>query len=379
MNICLLGWYGTETLGDRAILDGIFKILEKCYGDFNLFLGSLYPVLTRRTLLEDKNLYTSSEKKITIEYFDVKIADDLTKKINDSDIVMMGGGPIMGLSELKIIAYAFKLAKKRNKQTIILGCGIGPLSNKEHILYTKTILTLADKIILRDKLSEKVINNILGDIFEYKTRVIQDPAVISALVFKKSFKLELNNNFVINFRTPPTEEYGNKYRFGEKDFQNIIEKSSEKFDKVILVPMHTFFIGGDDRVFYYKLLNNINLKNVEILSKPLSLEELYAYYGNAKECLAMRYHAVVLQTILNGNNYILDYTDSQFGKISGFLQNMNIESTYLNRKINMSSCMELDKEKFLNRIIDNDNKIDNKFELDMDKALIREFCEVLRA
>ena len=26
-NILVLGWYGTETLGDRAILDGIFQIM----------------------------------------------------------------------------------------------------------------------------------------------------------------------------------------------------------------------------------------------------------------------------------------------------------------------------------------------------------------
>ena len=28
MNICILGWYGTETIGDRAILAGIISLLS---------------------------------------------------------------------------------------------------------------------------------------------------------------------------------------------------------------------------------------------------------------------------------------------------------------------------------------------------------------
>lgn len=41
--ICILGWYGTETIGDRAILDGIFILLDKVFCEYELYLGSLNP------------------------------------------------------------------------------------------------------------------------------------------------------------------------------------------------------------------------------------------------------------------------------------------------------------------------------------------------
>jgi polysaccharide pyruvyl transferase WcaK-like protein len=52
MNITIIGWYGTETVGDRGILAGILDIINISEVD-NIFLGSLYPFFTERTLSED--------------------------------------------------------------------------------------------------------------------------------------------------------------------------------------------------------------------------------------------------------------------------------------------------------------------------------------
>ena len=49
----------------------------------------------------------------------------------------------------------------------------------------------------------------------------------------------------------------------------------------------------------------------------------------------MRYHSVFMQTILNGNNFILDYTDTKSGKISGFIKFIKAESFYSNRTVQL--------------------------------------------
>ena len=39
----VIGWYGTETIGDRAILSGILRLLSEVASDITIELGALYP------------------------------------------------------------------------------------------------------------------------------------------------------------------------------------------------------------------------------------------------------------------------------------------------------------------------------------------------
>ena len=45
MKITIIGWYGTETIGDRAILAGLISIFNQAYDEFEVKLGSLNPFL----------------------------------------------------------------------------------------------------------------------------------------------------------------------------------------------------------------------------------------------------------------------------------------------------------------------------------------------
>ena len=51
--INIVGWYGTETIGDRAILAGLVHIFSKVFDEYEIQLGSLFPDFTERTVLED--------------------------------------------------------------------------------------------------------------------------------------------------------------------------------------------------------------------------------------------------------------------------------------------------------------------------------------
>ena len=49
----IVGWYGTETVGDKAILAGIILDLKKKHGNgIQIIVGSLFPYITNHTLLE---------------------------------------------------------------------------------------------------------------------------------------------------------------------------------------------------------------------------------------------------------------------------------------------------------------------------------------
>ena len=119
MNICVIGWYGTETLGDRAILDGIVSIFQKIDKQNNYFIGSLFPLLTKRTLFEDKSILSSHGGLCFFNCFDIKNKTTYLNILNEIDVVLIGGGPLMDIQEMYIIEKAFSIAKKRNIPTII--------------------------------------------------------------------------------------------------------------------------------------------------------------------------------------------------------------------------------------------------------------------
>ena len=74
-----------------------------------------------------------------------------------------------------------------------------------------------------------------------------------------------------------------------------------------------------------------------VYNKPPTLTETMNLYKNALFCFGMRFHSVLLQTILNGRNYVLDYTDPIKGKIFNLLNQLNVFDKYQNRYYSLVS------------------------------------------
>lgn len=320
MNVCIIGWYGTETLGDRAILNGIVNLLDLKFGPCKKYLASLYPFYTERCLLEDYKNYNPN-----IDIFDFKNTSDLRETIKKSDIVIMGGGPLMDIAEVSLIKKAFLLGRKYRKRNVLFGVGIGPLNSRIFLGFVKDILKLSDVSVFRDSNSYNLAKKINPN---GKYIVGFDPAVIS--IINHRIVGNKKNCLVLNLRTL-TSEYKAGYGLQMKDVIKLVDKASEIYDYVEMVPMHTFFIGGDDRNLLNVLAKKCKSDNVIVDFKPLGLSEIYDVYINAKACIGMRYHSVVMQTLLNGNNYIIDYTDPITGKIQSFINDLNISEFYSDR------------------------------------------------
>jgi polysaccharide pyruvyl transferase WcaK-like protein len=351
INICIIGWYGTETTGDRAILDGIFQIFGGLFGSYEVDLGSLYPMLTERTLLLDGNIYSSNTSGLKLSFFDVRNKKDLITHLRKCDYCVLGGGPIMDIDELSIILFAFYTAKKAGKKTIVLGCGLGPLNKPANRNIAGKLFSFSDMIIFRDTGALRTAESLYGRRFAGKLYALCDPALVSLGKYleKNPVRAGSVNTLAANFRTFPPE-YG-EYQVTIKDFCSLVELASRVYEQVLLIPMHTFFIGGDDRYFLTKLAFEVKKNNVHVQQKPLNLYETYSLFCNATACIGMRYHSVVFQTLLNGNNYILDYTDSKTGKIISFLEDIDKPGFYKDRYINLKDTKtEFDPDKIVDRL-----------------------------
>jgi polysaccharide pyruvyl transferase WcaK-like protein len=347
--IAIIGWYGTETIGDRAILSGLISLFSEVYKDFEIKLGSLYPTLSQRTIFEDYPFYCTSAggKTIPISIFDTTTISELKSAIKWADMLVMGGGPLMDIDPMYMVEYAFKYAKKKDKKTAILGCGIGPLIQQKFIKSTLSIIKNSDITIFRDNRSltlyhefiKRESSNCLASI---------DPAVFAADIFNELHKNDEKNSKIIsiNFR----ESDGN-YNLGlsidqtVRLFSNLLKDLANKYSyEILLVPMHTFRIGGDDRYFLNQLARNVDLPTINVQNIPLSLEETMNVYSNSVFCIGMRFHSILLQTILNGKNYIFDYTDINNGKIINLLHQLQAYEFYKNRYY---SLMQPDENIFM--------------------------------
>lgn len=371
MKICILGWYGTETIGDRAIFAGIVSLLNKSIGEFQVSIGSLYPFYSRRMLSEDKELYRILlNRDLEIDMFDSKNKSEIEVAIYQADIVIIGGGPLMDLAELYMLKFAFEYAKNKNKKTMIFGCGIGPLFDKKYQECVLDIVNLSDSIILRDSKSKNNLIDLSTKLDINLSKEIDvgfDPAIECASLYRelmanKQEDLE-SEEVVLNFREFPNEYSANK------DIKQCVERNLKMFlysiascfkeKRVLLIPMHYFSVGNDDRYFLNKILmeSQGELANVSVQNFPLSLTQTMNKFFHAEIAVGMRFHSVVLQTILNGNNIILDYTEPQKGKISGFINDIDRLGFYNKRYINLQ---------MLNKELNMDN-----FELNMNKFEVR--------
>lgn len=367
ISLCIVGWYGTETLGDRAILDGIIRIYKQIYKNVVISLGSLYPFYSKRTLYEEKDIYEAD-----IEVFDVKNAEELRNRVKNSDCVIMGGGPIMDIKELYVVYRAFKYGKRYGKRNILMGCGLGPISLDTYINLTYDVLKLSDLIIYRDDISLEYSEQLFGKL--KNTVVCDDPAIISICRYREEMKTSSNDTVSLNLRRYPNI-YGEKKWLEEKTIATLIDKLRKAYEKVYLVPMHTFFIGGDDREYLQEMLSTCHVHdNVVVIDHGLNLNTLYRTFMNSSACIGMRYHSVVMQTILNGNNYILNYTDKKNGKIEGFLKGLGNEAFYKERIYTGTQDEELDTDKIIN-ILSKNQKYPYEFQY---KELINQYSAVLK-
>lgn len=346
IKIGIVGWYGTETLGDMSIMDGILKVFRDLDKQLEVCLGSLFSFHSNRDILENYGLYSAGFEKLNFVVFDVRNMKEVKDMVKNLDILIFGGGPLMNLEELYPIMKVFRYSRHCNIPTIVMGCGIGPLHEREYVDAVEKIFRYSDVICLRDEQSVCVAKELYGN--KYKYLCLGDPAVISIEDFKSSYKEHRGRTVVVNLREFPKSEYGSTGEFDDQCAAEVIRAVSDEFDSVIMVPMHTFDIGGDDRVYLSKIAGMVDRDNISVLSKPLSLDELYKTYSDAYGAVGMRYHSVVMQTILNGNNYIVNYTDPKIGKTIGFIIGENAFEFYEGRMCNLKNGDCLDADQIIN-------------------------------
>ena len=344
--VLIVGWYGTETTGDKAILGGVMDYYIKKYPNARFTIASIYPYITRQTLSE-----------LAVEAQIVKsISFDMLKEAARADLVVMGGGPLMDIEALSIPLWSFRIARFFGRETILHGVGIGPLNKQVYETAVIRLLQLSKQILLRD--SKSVIK---AHSWGFKNaEQIEDPAIpyIERLPKTKTEKGEKTISCFL--REWPTEYSGGlslqKYNELKTEFEKrlaeILKSVSKSTGlKLNFYPMHTFVVGADDRDFYRRFTKQY-FKDFEftIFDRPTSVQSTLDVMNNSHMNICMRYHSTVFAHGIKSNFYAIDYTNG--GKVSSFMTDSGKDNF-----ICLDEILKTPQSKIVNEILQQVNEI----------------------
>jgi len=331
--ILIVGWYGTETLGDKAILYSVIYSLKKSgITEERIIVASIEPYVTRYTLQEVL-------PGLDCEVIGLAQAEVLAKA-GAYQQVIFGGGPIMSsISYLCDIASIFASVKALGGQALIWGCGFGPIRRKKrdyvNKLAIRKILENSNYCVFRDRESLLAAGNFMPSLNKEACSVGLDPAfhwVQDVAMTLPESNSEFNHDrarvgFAI--RSLPVSEY-----YSDSESSAVHLKSS--FDRVIrelldkhlrtsgvyLQCMHRLPCGGDDRLFYADLLGDNAMKYGLSFGHASPVDDIRRL-ASLKSLYAMRFHSVVFALALGVPVIPIDYTNG--GKISSLCRELHID------------------------------------------------------
>lgn len=328
-SVLITGWYGTETAGDKAILGEILHFIKEYTNCCDIQLTTLNKIVSEQTKKELKDMKD-------VEIIDINNASD-SSRIKDIDAVIVGGGPLGDWDELNYIWEIFKEANKQNKEKILFGCGLGPIYKENTKKLIEGILKITDRGFFRDEESYNYGQNLIGNLKQFETAC--DPALGFLKRWKETNNVTSSSNNSLNIagllRANTTEYVKNIDSSQLKELNSInarkiahlSEEICESFStKINLLPMHSLWVGGDDRLFNREIANNFQRPEfVNVERRYLDLDTLLKSLNSNDFCLPMRYHGHLFCCALGIPFLSIDYSGKK-GKVGNFIRRINLES-----------------------------------------------------
>ncbi|NJP06323.1 MAG: radical SAM protein [Chloroflexaceae bacterium] len=326
--VLIIGWYGTETLGDKAILGGIVQALGAAVGDIVLYVASLEPYISQVTRNQMPALHGS-------EIYPIKQA---LQQVTSMDLVIFGGGPIMTIPNVVEMLALFRRAADHGIPTILAGCGIGPIIPFSP--YNQALIQLLQQAsyrIYRDRQSRDLAR-VLG-VDTHADQVAEDPSwtwLQHQCQAQPADTLKTADQpvLLLGLRDWPYRQYAADMSRAEAEqikahFEQEVVAALETLIlrhpdlRILPFPMCTNHIGDDDRWFYRRLLRQHPTLQQAIvpglLDGELSPAEAVQVFQSATAALTMRFHSLIFALSCGLPVVCIDYTLKR-GKTSALAQ-----------------------------------------------------------
>lgn len=328
-HILVCGWYGTETLGDKAILAGVLYAIRSAIGSVRISIASLHPYVTKMT------------RKQMPELADCEILsiEEAIRQIPACHLIVFGGGPLMAINSMAEIDAIFSIAQKAGIPQFIAGAGVGPLGREWIDASIRKVLSHASLRIYRDtesriKAESLGIDTSIDDCAE-------DPAFTWLFNVRDSVRarpMDGRRVLILGLRDFPFAEYaaglgkaqGQAMQAAfESAVLTALQRLAVKHPNLLIrpLPMCTNHFGGDDRWFYRRLLRgDTSLEahlDLSLLGAELSPIEYCEAFRSGHVALTMRFHALVFALGLEVPAVAIDYTLGK-GKVRALAERFDV-------------------------------------------------------
>ena len=333
--VFICGWYGTETLGDKAILASLIQDIKHIMPDANISVVSLNKYIS----------YMSCTQMEELSEIEVLSTKEAIGAIKSACALIFGGGPLMAIPSLSGIEVLFEQAKQHNVKTISAGVGVGPLGRSWLNESIANILNLSDYRSFRDEKSKSEASRLGID--THMDIVSVDPSLnwLSEKARQISPLRKQHNNkkvLVLGLRAFPHKQYAygqslsqrlNTAKQYEDIVVNVLHRLAENLPELIIkpLPMSTNHFGDDDRWFYRRIFRSAAINKTQLdfslLDEEKTPEEYLGHFLGADALLAMRFHSIIfgLASGLVNRTVAIDYTLGK-GKVDTLTRKYDIPS-----------------------------------------------------
>ena len=139
--VVVTGWYGSETVGDVAILGQVLDEVASLEGEAQLTVTTFEPSRTARSLRE-----LAREDSVALVATGWRSAWCHAS----ADVLVFGGGPLMDSPSMAVWAWRAVGVRLAGGCVVIYACGIGPLRSKLGRAAVRILLRMSRLVIVRD-------------------------------------------------------------------------------------------------------------------------------------------------------------------------------------------------------------------------------------
>jgi polysaccharide pyruvyl transferase WcaK-like protein len=324
--VLIMGWYGRETTGDKAILA---SLLHNIADHSVRILKSTYDVdYSRQTLNEIQ--------APTVRCLPNDIAS-FVRALDWVDVIVIGGGPLKESGQMLEWSERVTIAKSLGKKIMVYGCGIGPLHSAPVREHVAQILRLADRITLRDAIA--VTNATELGIPADRITLAADPAiglVTSSVTFAdrnaKPLTIGVSLRRLSKHYAPTgsaieaTRQESAFHDAAKRTVRRILQMNDAQ---VVLVPM-ALRRKDDDRVVLRQMQTELGHDpRISLIERYASPAALLEHFKGFDFFVAMRFHSAVFAMLTGVPLVAIDY-DSRGGKTTGLMEAMGLSEFVLN-------------------------------------------------
>jgi polysaccharide pyruvyl transferase WcaK-like protein len=330
--VLICGWYGTETLGDKAILGGVVQGLREALGELELHLVALEIYISQMTVLQMPELQGCALHSVA----------DALGMVQDMDLVVFGGGPLMAIGVMAEMLAIFQRAVAAQIPTLLAGCGVGPLGASFFNDAIKQVLLHSSYRIYRDQKSLEIARSLGVDVS--RDLVAEDPAFTWLASRTEPFSRDNRSRalesprLLLGLRDWPYHEFAAemgtfeaerlKLRF-EEELVAGLERLVEGHPTLTIIPfpMCTNHLGFDDRWFYRRLFRDRSkfkdVLDLSYLGRELSPDEAISVFQSATAALTMRFHSLIFALSNGVPSVAIDYTLGR-GKVKALAEKYRV-------------------------------------------------------